>query len=211
MILVPLGVVGGAELACHGNPGGGCGDVGLVFILFIALPVFIAVLLYIIWTAVRRLWWLKLSLWYMVFACLIIIGNIRVAFLAPQFFSPYGFPWEAVTTLFLSVFIVVSLLWVPEFADRGPVAKFLPKILCVLGILQLARLAPVILYPAELLAGGLEMSYAISGISYWGALQWLPDLAVTVSFVTVFLAMILQWRRSRARETPGLPSAIDLS
>ncbi|TCR69297.1 hypothetical protein [Rhizobium sp. BK376] len=198
MILSPLAVVGGADLACHGDLGGGCGDVGLLIILFIALPALVVVLLCVVWTAVRRLQWLKLPRWYMAFASLIIIGNIRVVLQAPELFGRFGTPWAAVTTLFLSVFIVVSLLWVPEATDRGPVSTFLPWTVCLLGILQLARLAPMILYPTELLPGGLEMSYAIRGVSYWGPLGLLPDLAVTLAFVAVSLTVIMQWRRSPA-------------
>lgn len=196
LILAPLGVLGVAYSACHGSPGGGCGDIGIVFIFFIALPVLVAVLLNVIWTAVRRLQWLKLPRWYTAFACLIIIGNIQVVMQAPALFA--NLSWEPMTTLFLSLFIVVTPLWIPEFTDRGDVTAFLPGTLYLLGTLQLARLAPVILYPMWILPEGLQISYAIRRVSYWGPLGLFPDTALTLAFVAVFLTMIVQWRQSRA-------------
>jgi hypothetical protein len=197
-VATPFVVFGMAWLACHGSNAGGCGDAGLVAIFFFSIPALVGILLFIVWTVFRRLRSLKLSVWYGLLAFLLIAGNIQVLLFGPEAFAGGRLGWETVAPPLLSLILVMALYWVPEVSRRGLVATPVRIAFFVVSILLVARLATVILYPLWLLPGGLELSFAIQGLAFWGVLSLIPNFVIALAFAALLFLIVSQSRRSGA-------------
>jgi uncharacterized membrane protein YhaH (DUF805 family) len=195
-VATPFAVSGMAWLACHSNNSGGCGDAGLLVIFFMSILALVGILLFIAWTVFKRLRSLKLSVWYALLAVLLIAGNIQALVFAPEAYAAGRLSWDIVTPPLLTLILVIALYWVPEDPRRGSVAIPIRIAFFVVSVLLLARLATAILYPLWLLPGGLELSYAIQNLAFWGVLSFIPDFVVALIFAALFFLIVSQWRRS---------------
>jgi hypothetical protein len=199
-VATPFVLGGVVWLTCHGSNIGGCGDVGLVVIFFVFIPALVGILIFIAWTVFRRLRSLKLSVWYGLLAVLLIAGNIQAVVFAPEAYAAGRLSWDIITPPLLTLILVIALYWVPEDSCRGSVATPMRFTFFVVSSLLLARLATAILYPLWLLPGGLELSFAINRLAFWGVLSFIPNFVVSLTFSALFLLIVSQWRRSDQRQ-----------
>ena len=196
IIGAPLVILQSVYRLCRGQ-GGGCGDVGLVFIFFGAVPALVGILGFFAWTVYRRLRYLRFSITYLILTCLLLTGCLQSVL-----FAVTGAPlsWEIIAPPLLATLIMATLCLVPEVNDRGTPNLALRNALVIISILLLARLASAILYPLWLLPGGLELSSDIQRLSLLGPLRFIPDVTIIAAFAMLLLATLKQWRDPSRRQ-----------
>lgn len=206
-LLSPLLMLGSAWLGCRQGGGGGCGDLGLAFLLVVAAPVSVGLSVFLAWTMVKRASWLNLPLWFVILAGLLAIGSARFALGAPFFIANLTSRawWMVLAELVpwtLALVMAAALYWIPERSQRAAAPVATTASFVTVALVLLLRLADAIFYPLWIIPGIALLSIKLKHLSVAGPLRLVPLAAMAFAFAALLVVLLREWRR-------GLPARDD--
>lgn len=194
VVISPLLVFGSIYLACGSSGGGGgCAAIGMLIILAVILPGLLGVLSFLAWVAHLRIRSLQLPVILSFLCFLLLCGVLRSAFsLFAIATDGYADPIDVAPPL-LSIFILITLYFVPEPSSRGGVRVPLQIAFLVSAGFLISRLSDSVFYPFRVLTSGDHISSAMHHLSAVGPLVLIPNWVAVLMFILITCVISIAW------------------